>query len=119
MRKYLCAGLVALQLGCSSAPESGVSGDLGSAGRSGGNGLDVSQSGSGGGGSKCTRVESISALAIERPEPFDVVIVADHSGSLSWSRDSLSAGLKNLLSYAHGQEVRFFVLTPTQYGASS
>jgi len=119
MRKYLCAGLVALQLGCSSAPESGVSGDLGSAGRSGGNGLDVSQSGSGGGGSKCTRVESISALAIERPEPFDVVIVADHSGSLSWSRDSLSAGLKNLLAYAHGQEVRFFVLTPTQYGASS
>jgi hypothetical protein len=119
MRKYLGGCLLTLVLGCSSAGESGVSGNVGFGGSSGGNGLDVSRSGYGGGGPKCTRVETISALAIERPEPFDVVIVADHSGSLSWSRDSLSAGLKNLLSYAHGQEVRFFVLTPTQYGASS
>ncbi|HEY0462645.1 MAG TPA: hypothetical protein VGC79_00480 [Polyangiaceae bacterium] len=99
-----------------------MSGDVGSSGgtaRAGADGLGVVSGGSGGGGSKCTRVETISALAIERPEPFDVVIVADHSGSLSWSRDNLSAGLKNLLAYAHGQEVRFFVLTPTQYGASS
>jgi hypothetical protein len=107
-----------LVIGCGSPGESGISGLVGGAGGSGGSGLDVAQSGNGG-GPKCTRVENISALAIERPEPFDVVIVADHSGSLSWSRDSLSAGLKNLLSYAHGQEVRFFVLTPTQYGASS
>jgi hypothetical protein len=119
MRTYLGGCLLTLVLGCSSAGESGVSGDLGFAGSSGGNGLGVSQGGYGGSGAKCTRVETISALAIERPEPFDVVIVADHSGSLSWSRDSLSAGLKNLLAYAHGQEVRFFVLTPTQYGASS
>jgi len=120
MRKYLGGWcLLSLLLGCSSPGESGVSGDVRFAGSAGGNGLDVGQSGYGGGGPKCTRVETISALAIERPEPFDVVIVADHSGSLSWSRDSLSAGLKNLLSYAHGQEVRFFVLTPTQYGASS
>ena len=119
MRTYVGAGLVTLLLACSSAPESGVSDGFGGAGRAGGDGLEVSQSGNGGGGPKCTRVESISAVAIERPEPFDVVIVADHSGSLSWSRDSLSSGLKNLLAYAHGQEVRFFVLTPTQYGASS
>ena len=121
MGNCLCAGFaaLALALACSSPGESGVSGDLGAAGRSGGTGLGVTQGGNGGGAQKCTRVETISALAIERPEPFDVVIVADHSGSLSWSRDSLSAGLKNLLAYAHGQEVRFFVLTPTQYNASS
>jgi hypothetical protein len=119
MRKYLGGCLVTLALGCGSTGESGVDGSNGFAGSSGANGLAVSQAGYGGGGPKCTRVQTISALAIERPEPFDVVIVADHSGSLSWSRDSLAAGLKNLLSYAHGQEVRFFVLTPTQYGASS
>src|SRR6478609_385221 len=119
MRKYFCAGLATLALACGSAGESSVSGDPGSGGQSGGSNLNVSHAGTGGGGPKCTRVETISALAIERPEPFDVVIVADHSGSLSWSRDSLSAGLKNLLAYAHGQEVRFFVLTPTQYNASS
>jgi len=111
---------MALGLGCGSPGQSEVGdGNAAGAGQAGGSGLDVTQGGSGGGGPKCTRVETISALAIERPEPFDVVIVADHSGSLSWSRDSLSAGLKNLLAYAHGQEVRFFVLTPTQYGASS
>jgi len=119
MRKYLCVGLIGLAFGCGSPGESNVSDIDNTAGRSGGGNLEVMQGGSGGGGQKCTRVETISALAIERPEPFDVVIVADHSGSLSWSRDSLSAGLKNLLAYAHGQEVRFFVLTPTQYGASS
>jgi len=119
MRSFVSVGLVMFGLGCSSPNQSNVSGDVGGGGRAGGNTLDVTQGGVGGAGSKCTRVESISALPIERPEPFDVVIVADHSGSLSWSRDSLSAGLKNLLAYAHGQEVRFFVLTPTQYGASS
>ncbi|HET7538774.1 MAG TPA: hypothetical protein VFK05_02850 [Polyangiaceae bacterium] len=119
MRNLIAVGGVALLLGCSSPDQSKVSGDVGGGGRAGGDGLDVNQSGSGGAGTKCTRVETISAVAIERPEPFDVVIVADHSGSLSWSRDSLSAGLSNLLAYAHGQEVRFFVLTPTQYGASS
>lgn len=48
-----------------------------------------------------------------------MVIVADNSDSLSWSRDSLAAGLKNLLVRVHGEEARFFVLTATQYGASS
>lgn len=120
MRKSLCVGFAALALACGSPDDSRV-GDPQhfGAGGAGSDNLDVSHAGIGGGGPKCTRVETLSALAIERPEPFDVVIVADHSGSLSWSRDSLSAGLKNLLAYAHGQQVRFFVLTPTQYGASS
>jgi hypothetical protein len=47
------------------------------------------------------------------------VIVADNSDSVSWSRNSLSAGLRNLLVRVHGHEARFFVLTSTQYGASS
>src|SRR6187551_1730863 len=67
----------------------------------------------------CTRAESVAAITVLRPEPFDVVIVADNSGSISWSRDSLSQGLQNLLSLVHGQDVRFFLLSPTQYGASS
>jgi hypothetical protein len=58
-------------------------------------------------------------VTIARPVPFDVVIVADNSDSLSWSRNSLSAGLENLLSRVHGHEARFFVLTSTQYGATS
>ncbi len=70
-------------------------------------------------GQQCTRAESIAAVTVLRPEPFDVIIVADNSGSISWSRDSLSAGLQNLLSLVHGQDVRFFLLSPTQYGASS
>ena len=67
----------------------------------------------------CTRTVNLRDVTITRPVPFDVVIVADNSDSLSWSRDSLSAGLKNLLARVHGHEARFFVLTTTQYGASS
>ena len=69
--------------------------------------------------SACSRSVSLRGVTIARPVPFDVVIVADNSDSLSWSRDSLSAGLKNLLSRVHGHEARFFVLTTTQYGKSS
>ena len=61
----------------------------------------------------------LTAVSIAQPVPFDVVIVADNSDSLSWSRNSLSAGLGNLLAHVHGHEARFFVLTTTQYGASS
>jgi hypothetical protein len=46
----------------------------------------------------CSRTVSLRGVTIARPVPFDVVIVADNSDSLSWSRDSLSAGLANLLS---------------------
>jgi len=67
----------------------------------------------------CSRSVNMRGVTIRRPVPFDVVIVADNSDSLSWSRDSLSAGLKNLLARVHGHEARFFVLTTTQYGASS
>jgi hypothetical protein len=67
----------------------------------------------------CSRTVSLRGVTIARPVPFDVVIVADNSDSLSWSRDSLSAGLKNLLSRVHGHEARFFVLTTTQYGKAS
>src|SRR5688500_19957971 len=67
----------------------------------------------------CSRSVSLKAVAISRPVAFDVVIVADNSDSLSWSRDSLSAGLRNLLARVKGHEARFFVLTSTQYGASS
>jgi hypothetical protein len=69
--------------------------------------------------SGCTRSVTLRGVTIARPVPFDVVIVADNSDSLSWSRDSLSSGLANLLSRVHGHEARFFVLTTTQYGASS
>ena len=67
----------------------------------------------------CSRTVNLRDVTIARPVPFDVVIVADNSDSLSWSRDSLSAGLRNLLARVHGHEARFFVLTTTQYGASS
>jgi hypothetical protein len=69
--------------------------------------------------SSCTRTVNLRGVSITRPVPFDVVIVADNSDSLSWSRDSLSAGPQELLSRVHGHEARFFVLTTTQYGASS
>jgi hypothetical protein len=67
----------------------------------------------------CTRSVNLRGVTISRPVPFDVVIVADNSDSLSWSHDSLSSGLKNLLSRVHGHEARFFVLTATQYETSS
>jgi hypothetical protein len=67
----------------------------------------------------CRRSVNLRGVTITRPVPFDVVIVADNTDSLSWSRDNLSAGLKNLLGRVHGHEARFFVLTTTQYGASS
>jgi hypothetical protein len=119
MRNFVTVSMLVLAFGCGAGTDSG---DTSGGGQGGKSGVALPQGGHGGGGDgtpKCTRVVSLSAVAIERPEPFDVIIVADHSGSLSWSRDSLSRGLSNLLDYAHGQEVRFFVLTPTQYGASS
>lgn len=67
----------------------------------------------------CEKSLRLEAVSVSAPAPFDVVIVADHSESLSWSRDDLAAGLQNFLSEVRGYEVRFFVLTPTQYGASS
>jgi hypothetical protein len=95
----------------------GASGKAGSAGASGTGGS--SANGGSGGGPTCERPVTFSTVVVERPEPFDVVIVADHSGSLSWSRDSLSTGLQTLLASVHGQQARFFILTPTQYDITS
>jgi hypothetical protein len=67
----------------------------------------------------CQREVLFEAVALSDPPPFDVVIVADHSGSIAWSREELTAGLRDLLDDAKGHDVRVFVLTPTQYGASS
>jgi hypothetical protein len=67
----------------------------------------------------CERELRLATVSVQAPEAFDVIIVADHSDSLSWSRDDLAAGLETLLSEVQGHEARFFILTPTQYGASS
>lgn len=67
----------------------------------------------------CKRELSLAAVVLEEPPPFDLIVVADHSDSLAWSRDDLSSGLASLLSSVQGRAVRVFLLTPTQYGASS
>ncbi len=67
----------------------------------------------------CEREIEFEAVVLSDPEPFDVIIVADHSQSLGWSKDDLSSGLSQLLANIGGRNARFFVLTPTQYGASS
>jgi hypothetical protein len=67
----------------------------------------------------CHRDVGLTAVTLGDAEPFDLVIVADHSQSLAWSRDELSNGLRTLLEDVKGRSVRVFVLTPTQYGASS
>ncbi len=69
--------------------------------------------------SDCERELRFEAVPVGAPAPFDVVIIADHSDSLSWSRDDLASGLAKFLDEVRGHDVRFFVLTPTQYGASS
>lgn len=85
------------------------------AGGSGGT-VVVEQAGEGG---ACEREVTLQAVVLGEPAPFDLVIVADHSDSLAWSRDELSAGLRDLLTHVEGRAVRVFLLTPTQYGASS
>lgn len=67
----------------------------------------------------CEREVAFQAVLLNDPAPIDVVIVADHSLSLGWSKDDLSRGLSELLSNMSGRDARFFLLTPTQYDASS
>jgi hypothetical protein len=126
--RLLATGAVALftLVGCGSTSSDSAAGGLtqsspGGGGGSGGAGLSVmvSQSGSGGGGESCEREITLQAVQLGEPAPFDLVIVADHSMSLAWSRDELSKGLQDLLSRVQGRTVRVFLLTPTQYGASS
>lgn len=87
--------------------------------RDGGTTIDLPSPEGGASGNECQRVVEFAAVKLAEPPPFDVVIVADHSDSLSWSRDDLAEGLATLLTNVRGREVRLFVLTPTQYGASS
>jgi hypothetical protein len=96
----------------------GAGGGVG-AGHTGVGGTIVMTEDAGAAGSSCERDVSLTAVVLGEPPPFDLVIVADHSGSLAWSRDELSSGLQNLLTDVRGRAVRIFLLTPTQYGESS
>jgi hypothetical protein len=126
MRALALTALIVGVVGCAGSNTTRDEGDgaagsgASSASGAGGGGAGTGAAGkANGGGPTCQKEVTFSNVVVERPEPFDVVIVADHSGSISWSRANLTEGLQNLLSYVHGQEVRFFLLTPTQYGASS
>lgn len=70
-------------------------------------------------GNGCEREVSLKPVTLGAPEPFDLIIVADHSQSLAWSRDALADGLRDLLTHVEGRSVRVFLLSPTQYGATS
>ena len=136
MRRVCVSGLVLLCLssvwGCGSSkqtPADGVGGvasggaPSGSGGASpqGGTNNDLGVTGisDAGAGNACERNVSLTAVTISEAAPFDLIIVADHSQSLAWSRSELSSGLHDLLTNVQGRAVRIFLLTPTQYGASS
>lgn len=125
------ASLLALTvaLGCgSSTPGPASELTVGGAGAGGsglvrtggaGGGFVVASSGDAGAGAECERDVSLAAVTLGEPPPFDLVIVADNSASVAWSRNELSTGLHDLLTQVQGRAVRVFLLTPTQYGASS
>jgi len=133
LRTFSFFGLVATALAsvaalgaCGSEAGTGGGGGTGGAeivvGTSGSGGsisVDVRAPAGAGGGDDCHRDVSLTAVTIGAPAPFDLIIVADHSQSLAWSREELSKGLKGLLDDVRGRDVRIFLLTPTQYGASS
>jgi hypothetical protein len=103
--------------GAAGAARGGTGGISGKGGvGTGGRHVEVTEGGAGG---DCEREVTLQAVVLGEPGPFDLVIVADHSDSLAWSRDELTRGLKNLLTNVQGRSVRVFLLTPTQYGASS
>src|SRR5205814_276418 len=62
----------------------------------------------------CQHDVSLTAVTLGTPQPFDLVIVADNSDSLSFSREDLSAGVRDLLTNVRGRDVRVFLLTSTQ-----
>lgn len=103
------------------SPSSGgaAGSDGGTQSDGGADGGQVEISEDGGDPNQCERVVELQAVTLGEAPPFDVVIVADHSDSLSWSRDDLASGLATLLTNVRGRDVRLFVLTPTQYGAST
>jgi len=109
-------------LGCSSANSANSAKDAEPSSGSGGQPptLNVPENGGNGGGEDdCQRQVTLEPVTLGGPMPFDLVIVADHSASLAWSRDALAAGLQDLLTNVRGRSVRVFLLTPTQYDASS
>jgi hypothetical protein len=110
-------GAHSLGSGGSTAP--GAGGSAGKGGGSPGSGGTVVVAPEAGAGGECQRQVTLQGVTLGAPEPFDLVIVADHSKSLAWSRDELSAGLQTLLTHIEGGAVRIFLLTPTQYGADS
>jgi hypothetical protein len=104
----------------SSGGATGTDGGLPDSGGTGGDSAMLFGEGGGDdGGGGCQRKVSLTVVDLGTAPPFDVVIVADNSDSLSWSHADLVSGLQNLLAYVHGRDVRFFLLTTTQYGASS
>jgi hypothetical protein len=105
--------------GGSSGGTGGAGGGGGRGGTGGTGGTIVEATGGTDGGVECQRDVTLTAVTLGDPPPFDLVIVADHSDSLAWSRDELAAGLATLLTNVKGRSVRIFLLTPTQYGASS
>jgi hypothetical protein len=121
-------------LGCGSAERDQATADVGTQGSGSGGGSATSGVASGGTSStgvimvvgdttgnpnECRRVVSLEGVTLGTPPPFDVVIVADNSESLSWSREDLAHGLSELMANVYGHAVRFFVLTPTQYDENS
>jgi hypothetical protein len=112
-------GLAGLTVACGNDANAraGLQGGSGSGGQ--GTTLNVPLSGNDSGGAGCEREVSLQPVTLGAPQPFDLVIVADHSDSLAWSRDALASGLRDLLANVRGRAARVFLLTPTQYGASS
>ncbi len=111
------AGSAGVETGGSGGTTGGTGGGRGGSG--GGGGTIVEATGGTDGGVECQREVTLTAVTLGDPPPFDLVIVADHSDSLAWSRDELASGLSTLLANVKGRSVRIFLLTPTQYGASS
>jgi len=122
-------------VGCGSVEGSGGSGAASGSGSASGSGATTDGGaffGGDGGGvilrggtvdasdPNCQRVIDVTTnVVVATPPPFDVIIVADNSDSLSWSHSDLASGFQNFLTYVHGRAVRFFLLTTTQYGQSS
>jgi hypothetical protein len=124
----LLALTVTMGCGQSSAPGPALELAMGGAGAGGGSlvlmggtggGFSPGSSGEGGAGAQCERNVSLTAVTLGEPQPFDLIIVADNSESVAWSRADLATGLHDLLTQVQGRAVRVFLLTPTQYGASS
>ena len=100
------------------ADNAGSGGFLQASGGAGGRAV-IEASANGGDSPGCRRDVAFANVIVNEPQPFDLVIVADDSGSIAWSHRELAAGLGELLTNVRGRSVRIFVLTPTQYGASS